>query len=238
MSTSPLISVCIATYNGESFIKEQLASILVQLNPFDEIIISDDHSTDKTISIIESFQDPRIQIYYNPGEKGYTPNFQHSLTKATGQYIFLADQDDIWSKDKVSLCLQYLKKYDFIVSDAIVIDNNGRVLSESFFKERNPYYSVIGNIYKFGYLGCCFAFNRKVLKKVLPFPKNHKLATHDNWIFLSTSSFYRYIILNDKLVFYRRHHNNTSSGGEKSKTSFIFKIKYRIYLIFNIIKRK
>ncbi len=61
----PLISVCIATYNGEKFIVEQLKTILSQLTDFDEIIISDDHSSDCTLSLIRSFRDPRIKIYLN-----------------------------------------------------------------------------------------------------------------------------------------------------------------------------
>ena len=62
-----MISVCIATYNGEKYIGEQIASILKQLNANDEVIISDDGSTDATLSIIKTFQDPRIRVI--PGHK-------------------------------------------------------------------------------------------------------------------------------------------------------------------------
>ncbi|EXY58193.1 glycosyltransferase, partial [Bacteroides fragilis] len=99
----PLISVCIATYNGEKFIVEQLKTILSQLTDFDEIIISDDHSSDCTLSLIRSFRDPRIKIYLNENDKGYTSNFENALKKATGEIIFIADQDDIWKKDKVDI---------------------------------------------------------------------------------------------------------------------------------------
>lgn len=237
MNKIPLISICLATYNGERYIKEQIISILNQLNSFDELIISDDHSTDATINIIRSLQDSRIKIFYNPGKKGYTANFENALSKANGKYIFLADQDDIWQKDKVSICLKYLKEYDFVVSDAIIINDEKKILSDSFFSERKPYNTILGNLYKFGYLGCCFAFKSKVLHKVLPFPNNHKLATHDNWIFLSISFFFKYKILKEKLIYYRRHNNNTSTGGKKSNKSLIFKLKYRFYLAFNLIKR-
>ena len=63
------ISVCMATYNGEKYIKEQLESILSQIGEHDEVIISDDSSTDNTVEIINSFNDCRIKIYKNTKEK-------------------------------------------------------------------------------------------------------------------------------------------------------------------------
>jgi len=71
------ISVCMATYNGEKYIEEQIKSILDQLSEEDEIIISDDHSKDSTINVIQRINDPRIKVYYNEGEKGYTKNFEN-----------------------------------------------------------------------------------------------------------------------------------------------------------------
>ncbi len=73
------ISVCLATYNGEKYIKEQLNSILSQLGNDDEIIISDDHSTDNTIEIIKSLEDDRIKIFVNNLEKGYSKNFENAI---------------------------------------------------------------------------------------------------------------------------------------------------------------
>ena len=91
-----MISVCIATYNGEKYIKEQLLSILPQLGKKDEVIISDDHSTDNTLDIVKGLNDNRIKIVMNNREKGYTSNFENALSYAIGDYIFLSDQDDIW----------------------------------------------------------------------------------------------------------------------------------------------
>jgi glycosyltransferase involved in cell wall biosynthesis len=192
-----MISVCIATYNGALYIKEQLNSILPQLSDNDEIIISDDHSTDDTLQIIRSINDKRIKIFINQGEKGYTPNFENALQKALGEYIFLCDQDDIWMENKVSYCINELQSYDFIVSDAVIINSDGQATKDSFYKERIVYKSLIGNIYKFGYLGCCMAFKRNILEKVLPFPHNHQYCTHDNWIFLIAKSFYKSTISNE-----------------------------------------
>ena len=186
-----MISVCIATYNGEKYIKEQLLSILPQLGKKDEVIISDDHSTDNTLDIVKGLNDNRIKIVMNNREKGYTSNFENALSYAIGDYIFLSDQDDIWMSNKVDYCIAELKEYDLVVSDAILINSKGEKIDDSFFYKRNVYYTWLGNIFKFGFLGCCMAFKMNVLKKALPFPKKHLYCTHDNWIFLVAQSFYK-----------------------------------------------
>jgi glycosyltransferase involved in cell wall biosynthesis len=231
------ISVCIATYNGENFILEQIMSIINQINSNDEIIISDDNSTDNTLDIVKALNDNRIKIHINTGKKGYSSNFENALRHASGDYIFLSDQDDIWKNNKVKVCIEYLKKYDFIVSDANIINQENKILHDSFFAIRKPYKTLFGNLLKFGYLGCCFAYKRDVLKKSLPFPANYKLATHDNWIFLIAIVFFRIKILDEQLISYRRHDFNFSTGGFINKTTFGFKIKYRLYLIFYLLKR-
>ena len=103
-----MISVCIATYNGEKYIREQLDSILPQLGLDDEVIISDDSSTDNTLKIIEEYNDCRIKIFSN--NKFYSPilNFENALKKAQGDFIFLSDQDDIWKSNKVEVVMKYL----------------------------------------------------------------------------------------------------------------------------------
>ena len=103
-----------ATYNGEKYIKEQVDSILKQLGPEDEIIVSDDGSKDATIETLRSYCDVRIKIYHhtscgaNSFEKA-SSNFENALTKATGDIIFLSDQDDIWTDDKVKVMVDGLK---------------------------------------------------------------------------------------------------------------------------------
>ena len=228
------ISVCIATYNGEKYIKEQLLSILPQLGTDDEVIISDDNSQDKTLDIIKDFKDHRINIFINEGRKGYTPNFENALKHANGDIIFLSDQDDIWVPNKVQSCLCHLRNADFVVSDATLIDSKGNYISESFYSLRKPFHSLVGNVLKFGYLGCCMAFNRRVLNKALPFPIRHNLCTHDNWLFLVAKTYYNVIITDEKLIQYRRHNNNTSTGGVQNTTNIRFKIFYRIYLIYQL----
>ena len=82
------ISVCVATYNGENYVRQQIESILCQLKADDEIIISDDMSTDSTLEIVKSFNDSRIKIYLHEKEHGFVKNFENALSYAKGDYIF------------------------------------------------------------------------------------------------------------------------------------------------------
>lgn len=232
-----MISVCIATYNGERFIEAQLSSILAQLGPNDEVIISDDGSSDKTLNIVRAMHSPIVKIFVNKGAHGYTPNFENAIRKSQGEYIFLSDQDDIWMPNKVETCMRYLKKYDFVVSDAQVINGEGNVLFNSFCAQRHSRFGIINNLIRFSYLGCCFAFKRCILEKALPFPKNHILCTHDNWIAIVAMAFYKSFYIAEPLIKYRRYGKNASSGGEKSNKSVFFMMQYRIYLIYCLFLR-
>lgn len=232
-----MISVCIATYNGEKYITAQIESILSQLSNTDEIIISDDCSVDKTIEICRKFNDPRIKIIKNRKNVGYIANFENALKKAQGDIIFLSDQDDIWADNKVSVFMEYFKQYDMVVSDATIIDQDNQIINTSFFEQRKVYKTIFGNIFKFGYLGCCMAFKSCILLKALPFPAKRKLCTHDNWLFLIGIFFFKAKIIDDKLVLYRRHGFNYSTGDSKSVTSIWFKIYYRFYLLYQIASR-
>lgn len=231
-----MISVCIATYNGEKFIKQQIDSILVQLFDDDELLISDDNSTDRTVEIIKQIADTRIKLFFNK-EKGYTSNFENALKQVSGDIVFISDQDDIWTPNKVEVCLKELITYDIVVSDCYIINANNVIISDSYFELRNVKKTCFGNLIKFSYLGCCLAFRSEILNKALPFPSNRQLCTHDNWLFLVGSFLFKHKVLDDKLIYYRRHNCNVSTGGLISTTSMYFKIMYRAYLCAFLIKR-
>ena len=131
-----MISVCLATYNGESFLKEQIDSILCQLSLEDEIIVSDDGSSDKTIEILNAYGDSRIKIYKGPCQNNPALNFENALAQARGDYIFLSDQDDVWELNKVEVCLKYLKNYDLVLSDCSIVDRDLQLIYKSFFDHK------------------------------------------------------------------------------------------------------
>ncbi|MFW0743016.1 glycosyltransferase family 2 protein [Aliarcobacter butzleri] len=230
-------SVCIATYNGEKYIKEQLGSILSQIGENDEVIISDDSSTDNTVETIKSFNDNRIKIFKNTKEKGYTRNFENALEKASGDIIFLSDQDDVWVENKVQKMTEILKEYDFVVSDNSIVNENLEIINKSHFEVYKTSKGFLTNLLLPRYVGACMAFKKNVLQKSLPFPNNAKLSAHDYWISLIAEMYFKCYKLDEQLLLYRRHGANASSGGEKSKNSLGHKLKVRIYTLTHLLKR-
>lgn len=228
------ISVCIATYNGEKYLKEQLDSILSQLSGEDEIIISDDSSTDKTLAIIDSYHDERIRVF--PNQKFHSPifNFENALKHARGDYIFLSDQDDVWEGDKVKIILPYLSRYSLVVSNCSIIDKDGKLIREAYFNDNMPKEGVFRNIVHNNYLGCCMAFRKELLRVALPFPA--KIAMHDIWLGLCASAFFSTIFIPDKLIRYRRHGNNASDTAGTSSLPWFYRISYRMYFLSQLVK--
>lgn len=232
-----MISVCMATYNGEKYIRQQIESILIQLEKNDELIISDDMSIDNTLKIVNSFCDSRIKVHIHKENHGFVKNFENALSFARGDYIFLSDQDDIWMPNKVSIAMKYLKKYDFIVSDCITIDENENVISSSRIKDYNIRTGFWRLMLKTRYLGCCMAFNRKILNCVLPFPSNSYLLEHDLWIAAVAECYFKTSLIEEPLIKYRRHGGNVSSGGSSKGYCLPVKIYRRIYRLNKLIAR-
>lgn len=230
------ISVCIATYNGSLYIKDQLDSILPQLKTTDEIIISDDSSSDSTIDIIKSYRDPRIILLENQSFRSPVYNFENALNNASGDYIFLCDQDDVWLSDKVESFIPLLNNYDLVVSDCKVVNADLEIIHDSFFKIMNSGKGLWKNFFKNTYLGCCIAFRKEIFSYILPFPPN--IAMHDIWIGLVVELYGNPFFLQKPTSLYRRHGENASYAGEKSKNSIIYKIKYRLNLLQSLVKRQ
>lgn len=248
-----MVSVCIATYNGEKYIKKQVESILVQLSETDEIIVSDDNSTDSTLQILKEFNDYRIKIVKHVpcrelqklklgNYRLVADNFQNALKFAKGDYIFLSDQDDVWKENRLKITLEKLQSNKVVLCNFSVINNDGSVIRNvEYTKEKPPVKnSFVFNIIKCRFMCCCMAFSKEVLKYALPFPK--KLMSCDQWIGNLGSLIGNCCFISEPLHLYRRHGNNVSETTEKSRNSFFFKIYFRIYIftlvIFRFLKYK
>jgi len=238
------ISVCIACYNGERYIETQVRSILSQLTDEDEIIISDDGSTDQTIDIIKRINDNRIKVFINKREvygKKIMPscyaakNFENALMHTSGQMIFLSDQDDVWKKNKVEILSKELQHYDCVISSFDIIDMNGAIINEYGIFRTVIAKNNLLNLIKMPFFGCSMAFNRNILNYVLPFPR--ELILHDNWIGFLVNYFGTISIVNEPLFSYRRHGNNATTAMSKSSSSIFFKIKYRLIFFLQIMLR-
>ena len=116
------VSVCMATYNGEKFIKKQLVSILDELDQHDELVIVDDCSKDQTVQIIKSFNDNRIKLYINNINHREVFSFNKAISFSKNRYIFLSDQDDIWIKGRVLKMKKKLKNCHLVSSNFTWID--------------------------------------------------------------------------------------------------------------------
>lgn len=231
-----MISVCMATKNGAKYIGEQIDSILSQIGPDDELIISDDHSTDETRAIIASYDDSRIKLFVNKNIDGVVSNFENALRQASGEIIFLSDQDDVWMPDKISTMKHELLTHDVVISDCSVANDALEIFEPSFFAVNNSGKGIIRNIIKNSYMGCCMAFTRKVLEKALPFPSN--IPMHDMWIGLIGEMNYNVKFLDMPLVYYRRHQRNASSSGFASDAPFTQRLFWRFVILKNLIVHK
>jgi glycosyltransferase involved in cell wall biosynthesis len=229
-------SVCITTYNGSKFIKDQLLSILSQLDKNDEVIVSDDSSSDNTLDIIYSINDERIKVFTNNKFFHHTPNFEFAISKATGNYIFLSDQDDIWLPNKVTIMKQYLDSFNLVISDCFVVDSDLNIIKNTVRGSRKILNGILVNLIHNNYLGCCMAFDRLVLEKALPFPQN--ILSHESWLGSIAGVFGKTIFIDEKLILYRRHNFNYSNTLNGSNLSLYFKLKYRFYIILNLVIRK
>jgi glycosyltransferase involved in cell wall biosynthesis len=212
-----------ATYNGEKYLEQQIDSILSQLGKDDELIISDDHSSDRTLTIIERYlkEDTRVKLFMNE-EKGVTSNFENAIKRTQNEIIFLSDQDDIWKPEKVKTVKEYYEKnptIQMIMSDITVVDNQLNTTIESFYEFRGSRAGVLKNIIKNSYIGCAMSFRKELKTKILPIPRN--VPMHDMWIGLVADMYKSALLIPEKLIYYRRHDatvtsvENTSSLKEK-----------------------
>lgn len=230
------ISVCIASFNGEKYLKEQILSVLPQLTEDDEMIVSDDGSTDETIAILESFHDPRIKMFVNEGRHGFIWNFENALKKAKGDVIFLCDQDDIWKSDKVKVVMRALKDHDMVLHDAEIVDKDGVKTGKLYSDGLHQRKGFWSNLWKTRWLGCCMAFRKNVLEYALPFP--HHIVGHDGWISAVGLAKFDYYYIPEVLMWYRRHGENASTASEESHHSWYYMlIKKRLCLVMEISRR-
>lgn len=242
--TRPSVSVCLAFYNGEEFIAEQVESILA--NEVDEVIISNDDCNRPHPDILLTLQlsHPRIKLIWGPG-KGVSRNFEKLLYETCGEIIYLSDQDDIWFPDKVETinsCFAADSSLDLIISNCKVSDSNGGIIEESLFERRRPSLNLLGMLSK-GPLGCCMAIRRTSLDYILPLPFfAQDFSMHDWWIACLCSSFGRVRLIEKPLLVYRRHENTHTDispkiSGKVSLSIFSKMIYWRVMMFFAIIIR-
>ncbi len=199
-----------ATYNGGKYIKKQLESVLANLSSADQVVISDDGSTDDTLEIIKSFNDNRIQVLLG-SHKGINQNFATAIQHCEGDYIFLCDQDDVWNANKVDRILNVFRTTDciLVLHDAIIVNQNNDLLYPSFFSYRNMHTGIVRNWLRNCYHGCLMAFRKQLIRHILPIPSAGCL--HDQWIGIIAEMYGKVIFHDEILMKYYRREDNASS---------------------------
>ncbi len=209
------VSVAMASYNGARFIKEQIETILNQMEENDELIISDDGSKDDTKDIIHEFEkkDNRVKLIDGP-QKGVVANFENALKNTKNEIIMLADQDDVWMPNKLSFLRQWFENDPNVLLlmhdmyDASNEEIDSKILSTTSFSKRKRKNGFLYNVIYNGYYGCCMAFKRELLNKLLPFPAYD--MPHDQWISLIAEYEKKAVFIEKPLIVHRRHEKNVS----------------------------
>lgn len=233
------ISIVMAAYNGEKFIREQIDSILIQMEDKDELIVSCDPSSDNTESILYEYakKDERIRIFHNSEHsKGLVSNFENALKNCSGDIIFYSDQDDIWLEGKLKKVYEAFNnpKVSVVIHDAKLVDQNLKVLEESTFALRGGARStIIGNLVRLSYIGCCMAFRGDLLSVVLPLAT--KGRSHDWWTGCICMCYGKMAVINEPLILHRMHVDNATP---KKRPPLSYQISVRWRIVSQIILRK
>lgn len=222
------ISVAMAVYNGEAYLPEQLDSILSQLEPQDEIVISYDKSKDGTWQLIQSYKEkyPQVRVLEN-AHPGINGNFNNAIAGCTGDYIFICDQDDRWAENKRSAVLETFEKTgaDMVIHNGVHINTQGEIISDPFFTLYRIGDGKLKNILKPRYSGCCTAFTRAMADKIMPMPMN--LDAYDHWIG-TVGEFMGKIAYEDRILLYHRLHDNNVTPVSTRSLKVILKARWTL----------
>lgn len=219
ISTSELanvcISICMATYNGERYLAEQVSSILAQMGPDDELIVVDDASKDGTVAYLLNLGDSRIRIHRNTENLGHVQSFAKSIGLARHPYILMADQDDVWLDGRVDAMRDALDAgFSLVSSNSIFMDGEGRLIpplhpdldgGASFSHVSNIARIFTGKAY---YDGCAMGLREELLQLILPIP--NYVESHDLWIAMAANATGSNLHLERRTLRRRVHGNNAS----------------------------
>ncbi|ROQ20068.1 rhamnosyltransferase [Marinimicrobium koreense] len=216
--------VLVCTYNGAEFIEEQLHSILRQQPAPKRVLISDDHSADNTRAIVNQVAQSSpipIEIIDGPG-RGVIRNVLTALPKTTADYVFLADQDDIWLDNKVALFAEKMHSEHsphLIFSDAWVWHPD-REEKHSFWEldqlrpdnARDPRRLAFHNTVQ----GASACVNRSLIAAMEPTAEHPDIVMHDWWLALIASGTGHIDYIREPTLLYRQHDNNQVGSQNKA----------------------
>ena len=230
------ISVAFIAYNGASYVREQLDSILAQTHNVDEIIVFDDGSSDGTKEILEEYKNKYLELFflhYNKKNLGTTKNIEKAIQACTGELILLADQDDYWEPNKVDTILKWFEQNPAmngvftngsLINSKDELDNKYALWDAMSF----PYKAIKNsedlklyiNTVENSVTGATLAIRNNLPFLKQPFPTIKNLV-HDRWLAMNLAENNSLGILYEKLIRYRIHSEQTIGGKTKNIENFI-----------------
>lgn len=230
------VSVVMAVYNGQQFLSDQVESVLAELLPGDELIVINDASSDGSLAFLESIDSSELRIYTNTSNLGVIRSFEQGLQLAIHEFVFLCDQDDVWLPGKRTAFVAAFEQdpaVSVVISDAQVINAQGRVISSSFMASRCGFRgSVWATVWRNRYLGCAMALRHSLLAVALPVPQ--KVPMHDMWFGAMGAMVGKIVYLPRPFLQYRRHTCNVTSS---RRAPFLRMISWRMALLVALFSR-
>lgn len=229
-----MVSIVMATYNGEKYLEEQIESILSSTYQDFELDIFDDGSKDSTMEILDRYQrqyPDKIFVSQNKTNLGVTHNFLNAVNRTTADYVMLCDQDDVWKKDKIARTLKRMRQMEVqfgkelpiaIFTDAHVVDSDLNILHESFFcsGRLNPRLTDLPHLLMENKLiGCTVMINGAIRKVLQSNNLPDKARFHDGWLGLIASSIGKIGFIKEPTLLYRQHEGNVV--GDRGFLSYI-----------------
>ena len=228
------IAVLMSTYNGELYLREQIDSILAQIDVEPILIVRDDGSSDSTISILQEYAKSNDNIILlletNCGaEESFNKLCQYALTHLSTDYYAFCDQDDVWDSDKLKIAIDALEKYhldspNLYFSNLRMVNENLEFIRD-FYLPEEVFVNRSKTLVQIFTYGCTCVFNRKALEY---YCKVENRTFHDNWIYVICSYLGNVIYDSDTHIQYRQHCNNLS-GHQKKGISLIIKRIKRLF---------
>jgi glycosyltransferase involved in cell wall biosynthesis len=227
------VSVALCTHNGSAYIEQQLASILAQTIRPNQLVISDDASSDDTVAIVEAFlagvpREAAIEttVLRNPEALGVTANFEQAVLATSAEFVVLCDQDDVWHPRRVEAALSRFEASRALVllsSDAVLVDESGAPLGHSLFEGLGIAGGELAEVHAGGGFtallrrnlatGATAMFRRELLSTAVPFPEPW---VHDEWLAVMAAVSGGFDMLEDRLIDYRQHDSNQIGARRKS----------------------
>ena len=218
-----MISIAMATYNGECYVREQLDSILVQTIGDWELIVCDDGSTDNTLSILRAYakNDSRIKIYQNERNLGFKRNFEKAIDLCQGDYIALCDQDDIWYPNHLEVLYNQIGNHSLSIGNSDIVNINNTYLNKRmsdtdgihFIPEDTKLLLYREFFYANPFQGASMLLKKDFALRCIPIP--NEVHYHDTWISICACFEDGLIYTYTPITRYRQHGRNVTINNHR-----------------------